>query len=328
VEGETIYPNLRLSRLRRTAKTRALVRETTLTINDLVYPIFVRDGAKTREPLEGMPGQFRIPIDDLAMEVDSIMSLGIPAMVVFGLPLEKDAVGSSAFDSNGVVQRAVNVAKKRSGDNLVVMTDVCLCQYASHGHCGIIEDGKISNDKTLEILKKVAVSHSEAGADVVAPSGMMDGQVAAIRSALDNAGYKHVSIMAYSAKHASCFYGPFREAAESAPSFGDRRSYQMDYGNAGEAMREIEADIKEGADIVMVKPALAYLDLIYRAKKRFGYPVAAYNVSGEYSMIKAAAARGWVNEKEAILEVLTAMKRSGADMILTYFAKDAAKWID
>jgi porphobilinogen synthase len=316
-----------MSRLRRTQKIRALVRETHLTINDLVYPIFVRDGARTHEPLEGMPGQFRIPLDDIATEVDNIMSLGIPAIIIFGLPLEKDTVGSSAFDSNGIVQKAVRLAKKRSGDNLVVMTDVCLCQYTSHGHCGIVEEGNIVNDKTLEILQKIAVSQSEAGTDVVAPSGMMDGQVAAIRSALDNAGYQHVSIMAYSAKHASCFYGPFREAAESAPSFGDRRSYQMDYGNANEAMREIESDIKEGADIVMVKPALAYLDLIYRAKRRFGYPTATYNVSGEYAMVKAAAEKGWMDEKAAVLEILTAMKRSGADMILTYFAKDVAKWL-
>lgn len=316
-----------MRRLRRTAKIRELVRETTLTRNDLIYPIFVRDGIRTPEAIEGMPGQFRLPLAEIPEEVKNVMSLGIPAIIIFGLPLKKDIVGSSAFDGNGIVQRAVKTAKEQCEENLIVITDICLCQYTSHGHCGIVEDGEVLNDQTLEALQKVALSHAEAEADIVAPSGMIDGQVKAIRGALDSAGFQNVCIMAYSAKHASCFYGPFRHAAQSAPAFGDRRSYQMDFGNANEAMREIESDIKEGADIVMVKPALAYLDLIYKAKRRFRYPTAAYNVSGEYAMIKAAAERGWVDEKAAVLEILTAMKRAGADMIVTYFAKDLAKWL-
>jgi porphobilinogen synthase len=316
-----------MRRLRRTQRIRDLVRETALTQDDLIYPIFARDGIETSEAIEGMPGQFRLPLAEIPREIRNVVSLEIPGIMVFGLPLEKDETGSSAFDGNGIVQRAVKMAREESEDNLIIMTDVCLCQYTSHGHCGIVKDGQILNDPTLEVLQKVAVSHAKAGADVVAPSGMIDGQVKAIRSALDSAGFQDVCIMSYSAKHASCFYGPFRNAAHSTPAFGDRRSYQMDYGNANEAMREIESDIKEGADIVMVKPALAYLDLIFAAKKKFHYPTAAYNVSGEYAMIKAAAERGWLDEKASVLEILTAMKRSGADMMLTYFAKDVAKWL-
>jgi porphobilinogen synthase len=316
-----------MRRLRRTQRIRDLVRETALTQDDLIYPIFARDGIETSEAIEGMPGQFRLPLAEIPREIRNVVSLEIPGIMVFGLPLEKDETGSSAFDGNGIVQRAVKMAREESEDNLIIMTDVCLCQYTSHGHCGIVKDGQILNDPTLEVLQKVAVSHAKAGADVVAPSGMIDGQVKAIRSALDSAGFQDVCIMSYSAKHASCFYGPFRNAAHSTPAFGDRRSYQMDYGNANEAMREIESDIKEGADIVMVKPALAYLDLIFAAKKKFHYPTAAYNVSGEYAMVKAAAERGWLDEKASVLEILTAMKRSGADMMLTYFAKDVAKWL-
>jgi porphobilinogen synthase len=326
-ESETIFPELRMRRLRRTERIRDLVRETTLTQDDLIYPVFVQDGIEAPEAIEGMPGQFRFPLAEIPREVKNIVSLEIPGIMVFGLPLEKDETGSSAFDRNGIVQRTVEIAKEQSRDNLIIMTDVCLCQYTSHGHCGIVQEGQILNDPTLEVLQKVAVSQAKAGADVVAPSGMIDGQVKAIRSALDSAGFQNVCIMAYSAKHASCFYDPFRNAAHSAPAFGDRRSYQMDYGNANEAMREIESDIKEGADIIMVKPALAYLDLIYAAKRKFHYPTAAYNVSGEYAMVKAAAEKGWLDEKASVLEILTAMKRSGADMMLTYFAKDVAKWL-
>jgi porphobilinogen synthase len=321
------FPALRMRRLRKTRKIRELVREVTLTLNDLVYPMFVQEGIETREPIHAMPGQFRLSLNEAVVEARDAVSLGIPAIILFGIPLKKDEVGSSAYDKHGVVQQAVRMIKKQMGDELIVMTDVCLCEYTSHGHCGIVKGNEILNDPTLEILQKVAVSHAEAGADVVAPSGMMDGQVRAIREALDRTGFRDVAIMAYSAKHASGFYGPFREAADSVPSFGDRRGYQMDYGNLREALREVKLDVEEGADIVMVKPALAYLDLIYQVKTKFGLPTAAFNVSGEYSMIKAAADKGWIDEKEAVLEVLTAIKRAGADMILTYFAKDVAKWL-
>ncbi|KYH42444.1 MAG: Delta-aminolevulinic acid dehydratase [Candidatus Bathyarchaeota archaeon B63] len=322
-----VFPQIRMRRLRKTVKIRDLVRETVLTLNDLVYPIFVKEGISDSEPIGSMPGQFRLPVRKAVEEAENIASLGIPAIILFGIPIKKDDAASSAYDPKGVVQRTVRSIKERLGDNLVVMTDICLCQYTTHGHCGVVEDGQILNDPTLEILRKIAVSHAEAGADVVAPSGMIDGQVQAIREALDHAGFTDVAVMAYSAKHASNFYGPFREAADSAPSFGDRRSYQMDYANPDEALREVELDIGEGADIVMVKPALAYLDLIYRIKTMYGVPTAAYNVSGEYSMIKAAAEMGWIDEKAIVLEVLTAIKRAGADMILTYFAKDAARWL-
>ena len=321
------FPQIRMRRLRRTLKIRDLIRETVLTPNDLVYPIFVKEGISIPEPISSMPGQFRLPINKVVKEAENVASLGIPAIILFGIPTKKDDAASSAYDPNGIVQRAVRSIKEHLGERLVLMTDICLCQYTAHGHCGIVKNNQILNDPTLEILQKIAVSHAEAGADVVSPSGMIDGQVQAIRKALDQAGFTNVAIMAYSAKHASHFYGPFRDAADSAPSFGDRRSYQMDYANPNEALREVELDIKEGADIVMVKPALAYLDLIYRVKTKYGMPTAAYNVSGEYSMIKAAAEKGWINEKAIVLEVLTAIKRAGADMILTYFAKEVAKWL-
>lgn len=321
------FPKLRMRRLRRTPKIRKLVEETVLTPSDLIYPIFVKEGINNSESIHAMPGQLRLPLDEVAKEAKNVASLGIPAIILFGVPAKKDETGSSAYDKNGVVQQGVRAIKEPLGNELVVMTDICLCQYTSHGHCGVVKGDEILNDPTLEILRRVAVSHAEAGVDVVAPSGMIDGQVRAIREALDHEGFENVAIMAYSAKHASHFYGPFREASHSAPSFGDRRGYQMSYANPNEALREVELDIREGADIVMVKPALAYLDLIYRVKTKFGLPTAAYNVSGEYSMIKAAAEKGWIDEKAVTLEVLTAIKRAGADMILTYFAKEAARWL-
>ncbi len=316
-----------MRRLRKNSKIRDLVRETSLTANDLIYPLFVKDGLSDSEPIHSMPGQFRLSIEGAVKEAAEIADLGVPAIIIFGIPKVKDEKGSSAYNPRGIVQRTVRRMKKEFSDELVIITDVCLCQYTSHGHCGIVKNGMLLNDQTLEILKKIAVSHAEAGADIVAPSGMIDGQVQAIREALDQSGFSDVAIMAYSAKHASSFYGPFRDAAHSAPSFGDRRSYQMDYSNPNEALREVELDIREGADIVMVKPALAYLDIIYRVKSRYRMPTAAYNVSGEYSMIKAAAEKGWIDEKTAVLEVLTAIKRAGADMILTYFAKEVAEWM-
>jgi len=322
-----LFPQVRMRRLRRTPRIRELVRQTILTPKNLVYPIFVREGLARPEPIQAMPGRSRIPLQGVLGEGREVSSLGIPAVILFGIPLKKDEKGSSAYHKNGVVQRAVRSLKEGLGDELVVITDICLCQYTSHGHCGIVSGDRILNDPTLEVLEKVAVSHAEAGADMVAPSGMTDGQVGAIRRALDSAGYEDVAILAYAAKHASCFYGPFRDAAHSTPRFGDRRSYQMDYANLDEALRETELDIKEGADIVMVKPALAYLDLIYRVKTRFGLPTAAYSVSGEYSMIKAAAEKGWVDEKSAVLEALTAIKRAGADIIITYYAKEASRWL-
>jgi len=296
--------------------------------SDLVYPIFVDENAKKPVPINSMPGCFRLPLQEVVNEARKTLDNGIKAMLLFGVPSKKDDVGSAAFAEDGVIQKTVKLLKEEFGDDIVVITDVCLCEYTNHGHCGIVKDGKVDNDSTLEVLGKVAVSHAQAGADIVAPSSMMDGQVKHIRSALDDAGFKDVAIMAYSAKYASCFYGPFREAAESKPKFGDRKSYQMSYGSQNEALREIELDIIEGADIVMVKPALAYLDIIHLAKSRFTVPIAAYNVSGEYAMVKAAAKLGWIDEKAAIFEILTGIKRAGADIIITYFAKEVAPWLN
>src|SRR5574342_478471 len=318
------FPVYRPRRLRESPLVRKMVRETVLRADDLVYPLFAVHGRGVREPIGPMPGQFRLSIDELLKECKDAASMGIPAVLLFGLPAEKDPRGGEAYAEDGIVQQAVRAVKETIPD-LLVVTDVCLCEYTSHGHCGVVEDGRIKNDPTLDLIARTALSHVEAGADMVAPSDMMDGRVGAIREALDEAGYQETPIMAYAAKYASGFYGPFREAAESTPQFGDRRSYQMDPANANEALREVEMDIREGADIVMVKPAMAYLDIVYRVKQKFGYPLAAYNVSGEYSMIKAAGQNGWIDEQRIMLEVLFAIRRAGADMILTYFAKDAAR---
>lgn len=320
------FPVVRPRRLRVNEAMRRLVRETELNAGDLIYPVFVTEGTGVIVPVEAMPGVNRFSVDTLLNEVEAVVAVGVPGIIIFGVPAAKDEVGSGAWAADGVVQRAVRAVKERF-PGLLVVTDVCLCAYTSHGHCGIVQQGRIANDATLELLARTAVSHARAGADIVAPSDMMDGRVKAIRAALDAAGYHEVAIMAYSAKYASAFYGPFREAADSRPQFGDRRSYQMDPANGAEALLEVALDLEEGADIVMVKPALAYLDVIYRVKKRFQRPVAAYNVSGEYAMVKAAAAHGWVDEQTVVLEMLTAMKRAGADMILTYFAKDVATWL-
>lgn len=313
-------------RLRLNQNIRDMVRETSLDVKDLIYPYFVVEGENVKEEIEAMPKVFHFSIDKLVKDVKETYELGIPAILLFGIPSSKDEVGSQAYASSGIVQRAVR-AIKEAIPSMIVITDVCLCEYTSHGHCGVVESGYVDNDKTLELIAKTALSHVKAGADMVAPSDMMDGRVGCIRQILDSEGYVTVPIMAYSAKYASGFYGPFREAAQSAPQFGDRRSYQMDPANSNEALREIALDIEEGADIVMVKPALAYLDIIRRAKDSFKVPLATYNVSGEYSMIKAAALKGWLDEKVVALESLTSMKRAGADMIITYFAKDAAKWL-
>ena len=313
-------------RLRGSPAIRRMVRETVLNVDDLIYPIFVRFGSHIREEIPSMPGIYRFTLDELEPEIREVQELGIPAIILFGIPEYKDEKATSAFEENGIVQEAVRLVKKLAPD-LFVITDVCMCQYTTFGHCGIVKDGKVLNDESLEILAKIAVSHVKAGADMVAPSAMMDGQVRAIREALDAEGFTDIPIMGYSAKYASAFYGPFRDAAESAPKFGDRSTYQMDPPNWREAMREIELDIEEGADIVMVKPALPYLDIIARARERFDYPIAAYNVSGEYSLVKAAAMQGWVDERRVVLELLTSIKRAGADLILTYFAKDVARWI-
>ncbi len=314
-------------RLREKRLLRRMVRETTLSVDDFVYPLFVTHGRGVREPISAMPGQFRVSIDELLKEAKDAAGMGIPAILLFGLPAEKDARASEAYAEDGIIQQAVRAVKDRVPD-LLVITDVCLCEYTSHGHCGIVEDGTVRNDPTLELLARTAVSHAEAGADVVAPSDMMDGRVGAIREALDEASYIDTPIMAYSAKYASVFYGPFREAAGSAPQFGDRRGYQMDPANSVEAMREIALDVDEGADIVMVKPALPYLDIIARAKADFGLPLAAYSVSGEYAMIKAAGQLGWLDEKRAMMEALTCIRRAGADIVITYFAKDAARVLE
>jgi len=316
-----------MRRLRRTPLIRELVREVRLDRSDLIQPIFVDEGLKTDAPITSMPGQRRQSPATVLREVGKLVDKGVKSVILFGIPTVKDEIGSAAYDTNGVVQKTSRDLKDQFGDELVVFTDVCMCQYTSHGHCGLVNSGVIDNDGTLQKLAEVAVSHARAGADMVAPSAMIDGQVKTIRQALDDNGFKDAAVMAYAAKHASSFFGPFREAAFSTPKFGDRRTYQMDYSNPEEALREIGLDIKEGADMIMVKPALAYLDIIYRAKKRFRMPTAAYNVSGEFSMIKAAAREGWIDEKSAIMEVLTSIKRAGADMIMTYHALEAAEWL-
>lgn len=321
------FPVTRLRRLRVSEEVRRLVRETELSVGDLIYPVFVTEGEGVTVPVAAMPGVSRFSVDTLLRELKGVVEAGIPGIIVFGVPAEKDDYASGAWASEGVVQQAVRTIKEFF-PGLLVITDVCLCAYTSHGHCGLVQSSRVLNDQTLELLARTAVSHARAGADVVAPSDMMDGRVKAIREALDAAGYQDTAIMAYSAKYASAFYGPFREAADSRPQFGDRRSYQMDPANATEALLEVALDLEEGADIVMVKPALAYLDVIYRVKERFNRPVAAYNVSGEYALVKAAAAQGWVDERAVVLEMLTAMKRAGADIILTYFAKDVAGWLN
>jgi len=320
------FPTNRLRRLRRTAELREMFRETRLSKTDLIYPLFIVEGSGVKKEISSMPGQFQMSIDNILRECDELRALGITSVLLFGIPAEKDEVGSGAYDDNGIIQKAVREIK-RAHPEMIVITDVCLCEYTSHGHCGVVEDGYVHNDKTLDLLVREAVSHAEAGADIIAPSDMMDGRIGAIRQALDGKGFSEIPIMAYSAKYSSAFYGPFREAAESAPQFGDRRSYQMDFGNADEALREIALDIKEGADIVMVKPALSYLDVISRAKSNFNIPIAAYNVSGEFSMVKAAAANGWLDGERVMLEILTSIKRAGADTIITYFAKEAAALI-
>jgi len=320
------FPTTRFRRLRYNENIRRLVRESHVTVDDLIYPMFVIYGDNVRNPISSMPGVFQLSIDNLLIEVKEVADLNIPAIILFGIPETKDELGSSAYAKDGIIQQAVQEIKSAYPE-LLVITDVCLCEYTDHGHCGPVKNGCVDNDRTLELIAKSALSHARSGADMVAPSGMMDGQVNAIRTAFDSEGFQNIPIMAYSAKYASAFYGPFRDAAESAPKYGDRKGYQMDPSNSNEALREISLDIEEGADIVMVKPALPYLDIIRVAREKFGYPIAAYNVSGEYSMVKAAAKMGWVDEKRVAMEILTSIKRAGADMILTYFAKDAVRWL-
>ena len=322
----SVFPINRLRRLRANENLRRLVRQTSLSVDDLIYPMFVVHGQRTAIEITSMPGCYQYSVDMLVNAAKELASLGIPGTILFGIPESKDALGSEAYAEDGIIQQAVRAIKDTVPD-LLVMTDVCLCEYTDHGHCGIVEAGDVQNDPTVDLLIKESLSHARAGADVIAPSDMMDGRVGAIRDALDDEGYENIPIMAYSAKYASAFYGPFRKAAESAPQFGDRRSYQMDPANSEEALREVMLDIEEGADIVMVKPALSYLDVIHQVKTEFQMPVAAYNVSGEYAMIKAAAQNGWIDEKRVALEVLTSIKRAGADIILTYFAKSVVEWL-
>lgn len=319
-----MFPIHRCRRLRKNETIRRMVRQTAISPDDFIYPLFVISGKGIRKEISAMPGCYQESIDELVKNAKEIYSLGIPAVILFGIPEHKDEMGSSAYDDNGIVQNAIK-AIKDAAPELYVITDVCMCEYTSHGHCGFIEKGDVNNDKTLGLLAMEAVSHARAGADMVAPSDMMDGRVAAIRTALDKEGFSEIPIMSYAAKYASAFYGPFREAAESTPQFGDRRSYQMDPANRREALKEVALDIEEGADIVMVKPALSYLDVISDVKSSFAVPVAAYNVSGEYSLVKAAGKLGWIDEDRVMMEILTSIKRAGADLILTYFAKDAAK---
>jgi porphobilinogen synthase len=318
------FPVTRLRRLRQNTAIRNMVSETSLSATNFIYPVFAAEGKNIKKQISSMPGIFQLSKENAVKECKEAFGLGIPAVILFGIPEHKDEMGTGAYDDKGVIQNAIRAIKKEIPE-LIVVTDVCLCEYTSHGHCGVVENGMINNDKTLELLVKEAISHAEAGADIIAPSDMMDGRIAAIRNGLDINGFSDTPILAYSAKYSSSFYGPFREAAESAPQFGDRKSYQMDYRNSEEAMREIYLDIKEGADMIMVKPALSYLDIIKSAKENFNIPVAAYNVSGEYSMIKAAASLGWIDGDKAMLETLYSIKRAGADMIITYFAKEAAR---
>lgn len=322
-----MFPAYRPRRMRANPAVRAFVRESVVQPSDFIYPLFVKPGSNVRTEISSMPGVFQLSVDQLAAEVDELRSCGVKSLILFGLPRKKDEYGSEAYDDHGMVQEAVRAIKGYAPD-FHVITDVCLCEYTSHGHCGVIDErGQVKNDETLELLAKEAVSHARAGADMVAPSDMMDGRVAALRAALDAEGFSHVPIMAYSAKYASGYYGPFRDAADSAPAFGDRTAYQMDPANVEEALREVRLDIEEGADLVMVKPALSYLDVIRQVKDTFAFPTIAYNVSGEYAMVKAAAAQGWIDERRVVLESLLSMKRSGADAIITYHAKDAARWI-
>ncbi|MFA3782374.1 porphobilinogen synthase [Melioribacteraceae bacterium 4301-Me] len=320
------FPIKRLRRLRYNPLVREMVRETSLSVNDFIYPLFVVPGNKVKKEVKSMPGVYQMSIDFIVEECKEVVNLGIPAVILFGIPEHKDEMGTEAYDPNGIIQRAIRAIKKEV-KNLLVITDVCLCEYTSHGHCGILDGEHILNDTTIELLAKEALTHAKAGADIVAPSDMMDGRVAAIRKILDENGYETIPIISYAVKYASGYYGPFRDAAESAPAFGDRRSHQMDVANALEALREAETDIEEGADIIMVKPAGAYLDIIHRVKEKFQMPTAAYQVSGEYAMIKAAGKLGWIDEERIMMESLVAIKRAGADMILTYFAKDAAKFL-
>jgi porphobilinogen synthase len=320
------FPQVRMRRLRKNEPMRRLFRESSLGVDDLIYPLFVIHGRGIRREVESMPGVFQYSVDKLTREAKEIAALGINAVLLFGIPQEKDEVGSSAYQPDGVIQQAIRAIKK-AVPGLLVITDVCLCEYTSHGHCGIVVDGDVENDKTLDLLARMALSHAEAGADIIAPSDMMDGRVKVIRETLDESGFVNLPIMSYAVKYASAFYGPFRDAAQSAPRFGDRRSYQMDSANVREALREVEQDVAEGADIIMVKPALAYLDVIRKVRDTFNNPIAAYNVSGEYSMVKAAASRGWIDERRTVMEILTSIKRAGADVIITYHAKDAARWL-
>lgn len=321
------FPEYRMRRLRVNETIRSMVRETHVSTTDFIYPLFVKPGTGARDEISSMPGVFQLSLDMLPAEIDELKALGIPALILFGLPAEKDEVGSDAYCDHGIIQEAIRAIKAHDPD-VYVITDVCLCEYTSHGHCGVLdESGYVLNDPTLELLAAEAVSHARAGADMVAPSDMMDGRVAAIRAALDEAGFVNVPIMSYSTKYASGYYGPFRDAADSTPTFGDRRAYQMDPANGDEGVRETALDIAEGADLVMVKPALAYLDVLRRIKDEFAYPTVAYNVSGEYAMVKAAAANGWIDEERVVMETLVAFKRAGADLIITYHAKDAARWL-
>ncbi len=322
-----LYPTKRLRRLRYNPLVRNMVRETLLSKNDFIYPLFVVPGENIKKEVKSMPGVFNLSVDLLVEECKEVASLGIPAVILFGIPEHKDEQGSEAYAEDGIIQRAIKAIKKEVKD-LLVITDVCLCEYTSHGHCGVLRGEEVLNDETVELLVKEAISHAQAGADIIAPSDMMDGRIAAIRNALDEKGFYNIPVMSYAVKYASGYYGPFRDAADSTPAFGDRRSHQMDVANTDEAIREAESDIDEGADIIMVKPAGAYLDVIYRVKDMFGMPTAAYQVSGEYAMIKAAGKLGWIDEQRVMMESLVAIKRAGADMILTYFAKEAARFLD